>query len=113
MARPKKAEKEQRNAWLGVRLSAAERGQIENEAAKLELTASDYVRRCAIRGTVRVIHDKRKADPQLVLNLLAIGNNLNQIARKLNMTDRVPANLNDTLAVLRDLLTQLGKGDGS
>ena len=110
MARPKTEQSKLKTAWLGIRLSIAEREAIDNAAAKVALKPSEYVRRCALNGTVRVIHDKRKADPALMLNLLAIGNNLNQIARKLNATDNAPANLEETITVLHDLLKTAGQG---
>ena len=97
MARPKIEEDKKRGAWLGLRLTADEREQIDSAAAKVGLSPSEYGRRCALRGTVRVVSDERKHDPELLRSLLAIGNNLNQIARKLNATDQVPANLTDTL----------------
>ena len=109
MARPKKPDNEQLGNFT-VRLSAKDRAIIDTAAEKAGVTPSEYIRLCAIRGTVRVIHDKNKADPALMLHLLAIGNNLNQIARKLNATDRAPANLDDTIFILRGLLTKAGQG---
>jgi hypothetical protein len=110
MARPKTEKAKQRAEWFGFRLTLAERETINSAAANVGLSPSEYVRRCAFNGTVRVIHDKRKADPALMLNLLAIGNNLNQIARKLNATDRTAANLDDTIIILQELLNKVGQG---
>ena len=110
MARPKTEKAKLKTEWLGFRLSIAERETIDTAAAKVDLLPSEYVRRCALNGTVRVVADKRKADPALMLNLLAIGNNLNQIARKLNATDNAPANLEDTITILQELLRKAGQG---
>jgi len=96
MARPKAAEGEGLRNFT-VRLSDDDRAQIEKTAANIGLTPSEYVRRSALNKTVRTVPDERKPDPDLLRSLLAIGNNLNQIARKLNATDQVPANLNDAL----------------
>jgi hypothetical protein len=111
MARPKQHANENREPF-SIRLSAAERETIGSEAKKLGLSPSEYVRLCALRGTVRIVSGSRKADPALMLNLLAIGNNLNQIARKMNAEGRAPDHLEETLSVLRDLLTEAGKACG-
>jgi Bacterial mobilisation protein (MobC) len=110
MARPKKAEGDHRDQWLGFRVSASELEAIEREADRLKLSQSDYLRHCATKRTLRVVADSKKADPVLIGHLLAIGNNLNQIARKLNSTDRVPDNLNETLQIVQRLLIEAGKG---
>jgi uncharacterized protein (DUF1778 family) len=96
MARPKTAEGAGLRNFT-VRLSVADRKEIEAAAAHIGLNPSEYVRRCALKKSVRVVPDERKPDPDLLRSLLAIGNNLNQIARKLNATDQAPANLNDAL----------------
>lgn len=98
MARPKTADGAALRNFT-VRLSDDDRAQIEETAANIGLNPSEYVRMCALKKTVRIVSDRKKADPELLRSLLAIGNNLNQIARKLNATDRTPANLDDAITV--------------
>jgi uncharacterized protein (DUF1778 family) len=97
MARPTMNDNERRNEIISFRLTDDEAAELETAAAKAGLLSSDYVRVCALKGTVRIVPDERKPDPELLRSLLAIGNNLNQIARKLNATDQAPANLSDAL----------------
>jgi len=97
MARPKLNDNERRNDVISFRLTEAEAVQLEEAAAKAGLLPSDYARACALKKTVRTVPDERKPDPDLLRSLLAIGNNLNQIARKLNATDQAPANLSAAL----------------
>jgi uncharacterized protein (DUF1778 family) len=99
MARPKLNDNERRDDVVSFRLTETEAAGLEEAAAKAGLSLSDYARACALKNTVRIVSDRKKADPELLRLLLAIGNNLNQIARKLNATDRTPANLDDAIAV--------------
>lgn len=112
MVRPRKSESRKLTNFT-VRLSADERARIGRDAEKAALSPSAYVRACALKRTVRVIHESSTIDPSLMLHLLAIGNNLNQIARRMNMEGRIPANLDEVLLNLRELLSRVGKGDGS
>ena len=49
-------------------------------------------------------------DPELVRGVLAIGNNLNQIARHLNTTGQIdPTELHEVLAMVRAFLTEAGR----
>ena len=90
MARPKKAQAEQMTEWLAFRLTAAQREKIEQEAQRLDLFPSAYARQCTIKGTVRVIQDGKKADPDLLKALSAIGNNIHQISKRFNETRQAP-----------------------
>ena len=80
MGRPRLAFDEIRENFT-VRLSAAEREQIEEKAHLLNLTPSDYARACLLQGTVKIVREEGH-DPEKVRALLAIGNNLNQMARR-------------------------------
>ena len=110
MGRPRLAEAEIRENFT-VRLSAAERAQVEERARLLKMTPSDYARACLVQGTVRVIREEGH-DPEKVRALLAIGNNLNQIARQLNAGGAVSPLLSEVLGTVRALLTEAGRVHG-
>jgi hypothetical protein len=107
MARPRKAEGDTRRNFT-LRLSPAERAAVEEKARRLKLTASDYARACLVRGTVRVIHEEGH-DPETVRALLALGNNLNQIARRINASGEASPLLDEVLGLIRDRLTEAGQ----
>lgn len=110
MGRPRLAFEEIRENFT-VRLSAAEREQIEEKARLLNLTPSDYARACLLQGTVKIVREEGH-DPEKVRALLAIGNNLNQMARRLNASGEIPPLLSEVLGIVRALLTEAGRQHG-
>ncbi len=109
MARPRKADAEQRTRFMGFRATLEDETDIKDKAALLKLPASEYMRRCSRQGTVRVVHEEGH-DPEKVRVLQAIGNNLNQIARHLNATGQIdPTELHEVLAMVRAILTEAGR----
>ena len=82
MSRARKAENETRTNFT-VRLSTGERERVLHNARLLKMTPSDYGRVCMMQGPAKVIHEAGH-DPEKVRALLAVGNNLNQIARHAN-----------------------------
>lgn len=110
MGRPRLANDEIRENFT-VRLSAAEREQVEEKARLLNLTPSDYARVCLVQGTVKIVREEGH-DPEEVRALLAIGNNLNQIARRMNASGEVPPLLSEVLGLVRALLTEAGRQHG-
>lgn len=111
MGRPRLAFDEIRENFT-VRLSAAEREQVEEKARLLNLTPSDYARVCLVQGTVKIVREEGH-DPEKVRALLAIGNNLNQIAQCANKTGRIDATeLHEVLAMVRAILTEAGRVHG-
>lgn len=84
--RPKLAPDERRDERLsGLRLTVAERVFVEEQAAAAGLGVSEYARRRLLGHTVAPA--RTVADDRLLMELNAIGNLLNQIARALH-TDR-------------------------
>lgn len=110
MGRPRLANDEIRENFT-VRLSAAEREQVEEKARLLNLTPSDYARVCLVQGTVKIVREEGH-DPEKVRALLSIGNNLNQIARRMNASGEVPPLLSEVLGLVRALLTEAGRQHG-
>lgn len=111
MARPRKADGDTRRNFT-LRLSLAERAAVEERARLLKLTPSDYARACLVQGTVKIVREAGH-DPETVRALLAIGNNLNQIARRLNASGAyTPARLEETLETVSAMLTETGRRHG-
>lgn len=110
MGRPRLANDEIRENFT-VRLSAAEREQVEEKARLLNMTPSDYARVCLVQGTVKIVREEGH-DPEKVRALLSIGNNLNQIARRMNASGEVPPLLSEVLGLVRALLTEAGRPHG-
>ena len=110
MARPRLAEDALRENFT-VRLSPAERAAVEGKARLLRMTPSDYARACLLQGTVKFVREEGH-DPEKVRALLAIGNNLNQMARRLNASGEIPPLLSEVLGIVRALLTEAGRQHG-
>ncbi len=68
------------------RVTELERVKIKANASAARLSVSEYQRRQCIDG--QVIVQQSRHDVEVVRQLLAIGNNLNQIAKKLHVTNR-------------------------
>jgi hypothetical protein len=66
-----------------TRCTKPERLAIEAKARDAGLSLSEYQRRACLNGVVVVQNERQRAD--VLRQLAAIGNNLNQIARKLHM----------------------------
>lgn len=113
--RPQKTDATKKDKIISFRLTPAEFEKITDAAKAADITPQDYARQAALKGTVRIIQDKRKTDPALITHLLAIGNNLNQMAKKYNATCTAPAPaaLETALTELRGLLTQAGENYGA
>jgi hypothetical protein len=105
MARPLKAPDERRDERLPApRVTAAEFGLVEGQAAAANLALPEYVRRCVLAQ--RVAPARAVADDRLLLELNRIGVNLNQIARALNSDRPELIDLAATLSELRAILTK-------
>lgn len=105
MARPLKAPDERRDERLPApRVTAAELGHVEAQAAAAGLALAEYVRR-GVLGQ-RVAPARTAADDRLLLELNRVGVNLNQIARALNSDRPEQGDLTATLAELRAVLAR-------
>ena len=73
-----------KSSRLYVRCHADEIAKWKNRAIQHDLSLSSYARLCLNKGSAvsRIV----RADPVLVRQLVAIGNNLNQIARRVNIS---------------------------
>lgn len=85
---------DRRDKEIKIRLSSSERDQVHAIADKANLSVADFVRIRLLDAGVDVEPVGRrpvfanspaiKADPELLRQLAQLGNNLNQIARKVN-----------------------------
>lgn len=93
--RPKQDDRQALTRHVGVRFSDAERDRLDAEAAALGVTVSDLIRGRALDAGKAPRRSRGSASPALSpealaalnavgLDLRAIGNNANQIARALN-----------------------------
>ena len=73
-------ENRKRNQTMTVRLTAAEKDAITRNAAKARMSLTDYIVASSLLTEIHVAEDTRP----LLTELKRIGNNLNQIARKVN-----------------------------
>jgi hypothetical protein len=95
MARYAKSDaSERRTASLRLQLTPSERAKLEKGAAEAGTHLSEYVRELCLRRTgANPVVGGPKRDPvtrELVFQLTAIGNNLNQLARIANSTKAAP-----------------------
>lgn len=111
MARPRKDPAEQRTETLGIRLTPAERLQLDQAASAAGLTPSEYARRLALQGRV-AIRQSRALDPAVFEELRRIGVNLNQLARVANSSGQVPAGLAAACEAVERVLVRELDGDG-
>lgn len=97
VARPQKSPDDRASAAFRIRLTAAEREQLDAKAAAAGVTLSRLIR-AAVLGY-------RLPSPPIVRDavneLRAVGVNLNQIARHANATGALRDDLDETLAEIR------------
>jgi len=84
MARPKKMEEERRDGMVGVRVTAAERVQIERNARMLGISPAEFMRRRSLGYRLPPAVDGQQQTAELAAALLRIGVNLNQLTRHVN-----------------------------
>lgn len=68
-----------RNVTLSIRLTAKEKEAILSKANEAEMSVTDYIVRSTSRKKIRVVNMK-----DVVIELKRIGNNINQIAWRIN-----------------------------
>ena len=71
--------KRKRNQTIFIRLTAEEKEEIINKAKQAQMTLTDYLITCS-RNTNITVTDLS----EVLVELKRIGNNINQIARKIN-----------------------------
>jgi uncharacterized protein (DUF1778 family) len=84
MARPKKAPEDRRDDMLGVRLTTAERAELERAAAVRGLSPAEFVRRRSLGYHLPPTTAAQQATASLGSAFNRLGVNMNQIAHRLN-----------------------------
>ncbi|MHB8270218.1 plasmid mobilization protein [Bradyrhizobium sp.] len=104
---------ERRTVHLGVQLTPSERTELERSAAEAGAVLSQYVRELCLRCTpeaATVGGARRHPDAKLLLpQLIAIGNNLNQLTRIANTTRQTPhlAELRTTVELVKAAMARV------
>lgn len=84
---------EKREKIIKVRVTAAEHEQLQHLKTRHQL--AEWMREHCLNPTGDLVRESQgapiKADPELVRHLAAVGNNINQIARRLNQLERASA----------------------
>ena len=92
---------EKRTQSLILRLTEKEKGMLVSLAKEHNMNISSYVRNMALKGSVVT-----KTDIQTVIELKRIGNNLNQIAKQINLIPHED-NIKILLQEIHDLLNMI------
>jgi hypothetical protein len=113
MARPRQREK--RDRQMNLKFTVQERAWIDARAAKTQLEPFEYARAQVLAE--KPVPTRRASphhlDPLFLTHLSRVGNNLNQIARKMHALNiPPPPSLENLLSTVRELLMQAAR-DGS
>ena len=84
-------ENRKRNTTLTIRLTDSEKSAIYKKSKKAKLTLTDYILKTSLQTEIKLIELKR------------IGNNLNQITRKINSGAFTSANFNNLITQQRKI----------
>lgn len=112
MTRPRKDPTTAKATAVLVRLTIDEKSHLENTAKKARLSMSEYIRRVSLSGK---ISDKSKdlqasrMDAETLAELARIGNNINQIAFKLNAGRGLPSGFDHLQHQLYQTLEIVGR----
>src|SRR5215212_10635906 len=98
MARPRKAPEEKREDRLNPRLTTAERVEIEQHAAILGISPSEFMRSRSLSYRLPASLAMQRHVAALAVALLRLGVNLNQIARHMNAGRGAPPDLSALIA---------------
>jgi len=101
MARPKKTPDELRTEMLGVRVTMAERVEIERNARHLGVSPAEFMRRRTLGHRLPVTMIEQRQEAVQATALLRIGVNLNQWTHHMN-AGRIPP-----FDLLRTLLARI------
>ncbi|MGN0498138.1 MAG: plasmid mobilization protein [Acutalibacteraceae bacterium] len=91
MRRCIKIENRKRNQTLSIRLTQSEKSAIISKAEKSKLTLTEYILKSSLQTEIKVVELKR------------IGNNLNQITRKINSSAFSYYNFSEMIAMQRKI----------
>lgn len=109
MARPPLPPAERRDDRLpNLRVTAADRAEVERRADAAGLTLVEYCRQAIFNAKVTPQHSA--TDHALLVALNRVGNNLNQIAHTVHCGRNLPPDFPLLVAELRSLIEQVADG---
>ncbi|WP_104629451.1 plasmid mobilization protein [Helicobacter bizzozeronii] len=102
--------RENKTITLRVRFTPSELEQVKNKAQESGLDISKYVRSCTLNQKIGHHTDLIAIASRVALRntLSSLGNNLNQIAKKLNRNLPLDAQALDTLKSIQAQIGQIG-----
>ena len=106
MARPKKNLESLRAMQINIRYSVNEYLVVSDNANCLGISIADYVR----RRTTGVVLPRKKVsseDRRLFVELSRVGNNINQLTKKVHSGNHYPRQLQNELIELKKLLNAM------
>ena len=96
-------EKRKRDKTLTIRLTESEKMMIEKKASKSKLNLTEYIISVSSKSKISVTEDTKP----LLLELKRIGNNINQIAMKINSGVVSSYNFDEVISMQRKIYEQL------
>ena len=96
-------EKRKRDKTLTIRLTESEKMMIEKKASKAKLNLTEYIISVSSKSKISVTEDTKP----LLLELKRIGNNINQIAMKINSGAISSYNFDEVISMQRKIYEQL------
>ena len=96
-------EKRKRDKTLTIRLTESEKMMIEKKASKSKLNLTEYIISVSSKSKISVTEDTKP----LLLELKRIGNNINQIAMKINSGVVSSYNFDEVISLQRKIYEQL------
>lgn len=107
MARPKKDPNEKLTELMQSRMTVADKHDVQEYARNAGLSTSEFIRRRALGLEVEAIPPAMDTDA--LIQLSRIGNNVNQIATRLNHGDEYDHGWNETREKLTALIDTLAE----
>ena len=96
-------EKRKRDKTLTIRLTESEKMMIEKKASKAKLNLTEYIISVSSKSKISVTEDTKP----LLMELKRIGNNINQIAMKINSGVVSSYNFDEVISLQRKIYEQL------
>lgn len=96
-------EKRKRDKTLTIRLTESEKMMIEKKASKAKLNLTEYIISVSSKSKISVTEDTKP----LLMELKRIGNNINQIAMKINSGVVSSYNFDEVISMQRKIYEQL------
>ena len=111
MARPRLGEAERRTRTIGVRVTEAEETELRERAQAARLSMGAYLRRRALGQRVRLGAAELRLGAAELRELNRIGVNLNQMVRAMNSGAAAPAETQEAVERVGELVAKLLAGE--